>query len=165
MTENTTTWMPREKWDALVRGEGCPLCAEIRSNEPANAWGYTIADLRVSRLRLQPNQYVKGYCVLISNQHVREPYELNRADQQAFFQDMLDTGQALEIAFGATKMNFQILGNSVPHLHCHLEPRYYGDPAPGRPIWPDEHRRTLTPQENEERVALIRRELARLRAV
>jgi diadenosine tetraphosphate (Ap4A) HIT family hydrolase len=78
---------------------------------------------------------------------------------------MLEAGQALEIAFGATKMNFQILGNSVPHLHCHLEPRYYGDLAPGRPIWPDEHHRNLTPPEYEECVALIRRELARLHAI
>jgi hypothetical protein len=84
MTENAATWMPREKWDALVRGEGCPLCAEIKSDDVQNAWGYTIADLRVSRLRLQPNQFVKGYCVLIANQHVRVPYELSRADQQAF---------------------------------------------------------------------------------
>jgi hypothetical protein len=25
-------WMPREKWDALVRGEGCPLCVEVASS-------------------------------------------------------------------------------------------------------------------------------------
>lgn len=162
MSENLATWMPRERWDALVRGEGCPLCIELRSHEGANAWGSTIANLRVSRFRLQANQYVKGYCLLIANQHVREPYELSRADQPAFFQDLLLAGQALELAFGATKMNFEILGNSLPHLHAHLVPRYYGDPAPGRPIHPDEQRLVLTPDEYAERVALIRDRLAGL---
>lgn len=43
---------------ALVRGEGCPLCREIQSSEDAQAWGYTIAERRVSRFRLQANEYV-----------------------------------------------------------------------------------------------------------
>jgi diadenosine tetraphosphate (Ap4A) HIT family hydrolase len=31
-------------------------------------------------------------------------------------------------------MNYQLLGNSVPHLHVHLVPRYLDDPAPGKPL-------------------------------
>jgi diadenosine tetraphosphate (Ap4A) HIT family hydrolase len=27
-----------------------------------------------------------------------------------------------------------LLGNSVPHLHVHLVPRYLDDPSPGRPL-------------------------------
>jgi diadenosine tetraphosphate (Ap4A) HIT family hydrolase len=26
------------------------------------------------------------------------------------------------------------LGNTVPHLHTHVVPRYQDDPAPGRPL-------------------------------
>jgi diadenosine tetraphosphate (Ap4A) HIT family hydrolase len=161
MSETAATWMPRERWEALVRGEGCPLCAELRSEEDADAWGYNIADLRASRLRLQANQYVTGYCLLVAKRHVREPYELSAADRQAFFEDLVEAGQALDAALNPTKMNFQILGNSVPHLHAHLVPRYHGDPAPGRPIDPDKRRITLTPAEYEERVARIRGQLSR----
>jgi diadenosine tetraphosphate (Ap4A) HIT family hydrolase len=32
------------------------------------------------------------------------------------------------------KLNFLTLGNSVPHLHTHVLPRYRNDPAPGGPI-------------------------------
>ncbi|MGH2370652.1 MAG: HIT family protein [Chloroflexota bacterium] len=153
--------MPRERWDALVRGEGCPLCAELAANIQVNEHGYTIADLGLSRLRLAANQSVPGYCVLICRQHVREPYELSREARAIFFEDLMCAGQALERAFGAVKMNFEILGNAVPHLHCHIKPRYYGDPAPERPIHPDARRVLLTPEAYERRVGIIRSALER----
>ena len=65
MSDAPTTWMPRERWDALVRGEDCPLCATVRSTGATDEHGYTIADLQLSRLRLASNQFVPGYCVLI----------------------------------------------------------------------------------------------------
>ena len=65
MADEPKQWMTRARWDALVRGEDCPLCREVQSAEQANDFGSTVADLRFSRLRLVRNQYVKGYCVLI----------------------------------------------------------------------------------------------------
>jgi hypothetical protein len=44
--------MPREWWDALVRGEGCPVCVEVASDAQVSEEGYIVADLAVSRLRL-----------------------------------------------------------------------------------------------------------------
>lgn len=160
MPEMPQTWMPLEKWDALVRGENCPLCAECRSGESSNAYGYTIADLRLSRLRLAANQFPPGYCVLICTQHVREPYHLSPEERQIFFEDMMVAAQALERAFNPAKMNLQILGNAVPHLHVHIQPRYYGDPCPGRPVGPGDPIITLMPEEYEERVRQIRAALA-----
>lgn len=149
-------WMPHEQWDALVHGEGCPLCAEVVSTVQANEYGYTITDLNLSRLRLATNQFVTGYCVLISKRHVREPYDLSDGERSLFFEDMMYAARALERVFSPTKMNFQILGNAVPHLHCHILPRYYGDPAPNRPIDPGAHQVLLTPEEYNRRVDLIR---------
>jgi len=157
-------WMPRERWDALVRGEDCPLCEECRSAERVNEYGYTVADLRLSRLRLAANQFPPGYCVLICTRHVREPYHLTREEQGLFFDDMLCAAQAIERVFNPAKMNFQLLGNLVPHLHAHIVPRYYGDPAPGRPLDLGEQVVRLTPQEYEERVRLIQEALAWLTA-
>ncbi|HSR24239.1 MAG TPA: HIT domain-containing protein, partial [Candidatus Eisenbacteria bacterium] len=31
-------------------------------------------------------------------------------------------------------LNYQILGNAVPHVHVHVVPRYPDDAAPGRPL-------------------------------
>jgi len=55
-------------------------------------------------------------------------------------------------------MNYQILGNSVPHLHVHLMPRYAVDPRPGWPFpFPEED----PPPFPDDRV---RSDAARLRA-
>jgi diadenosine tetraphosphate (Ap4A) HIT family hydrolase len=157
-------WMPRKKWDALVMGENCPLCATVKAPGADNDFNYFIADMAFSRLALVKNQYVKGYSVLICHKHVREPYELPQDERDQFFDDMMAAGMALEKVFGAVKMNFQLLGNAVPHLHAHLEPRYYGDAAPGRPIDPAAETVILTPAEYQARVAQIREYLALIEA-
>ena len=159
MPEGTETWMPREVWDALVRGEGCPICEDLRSRETANRFGYLIADLHLSRLRLNTNQFPPGYCLISCTKHVREPYDLTEEEQALFFGDMMRAARALERVYQPTKMNFQLLGNAIPHLHGHIIPRYYGDPAPGRPIARGDPRVTLTPDEYHERVRLIREAL------
>jgi diadenosine tetraphosphate (Ap4A) HIT family hydrolase len=152
-------WMPREQWDALVRGEHCPLCADIASKEPVNKDGYLVADLGMSRLRLAANQYVPGYCVLFSKKHVLELYHFTLEDRSLYIEDLVRTARALEETFHPLKMNFQFLGNAVPHLHCHVIPRYYGDAAPGAPIDPNLGTHVLSAQEYEERVDLIRARL------
>ena len=157
-------WMPREQWDALVRGDGCPLCRDLAAGSAPNAYRHVVADLAVSQLWLAANQSVPGYCVLVYRRHVREPYDLSREERLAFFEDMATAGSALERAFGAVKMNFELLGNAVSHLHCHLKPRYYGDPAPGKPIHPDERMLFLREQEYAQQVGTIRRALEELAA-
>jgi diadenosine tetraphosphate (Ap4A) HIT family hydrolase len=161
----TSKWMPREKWDALVLGEGCPLCSNVNTpGGETNDFNIFIADMAMSRLVLDKNQYVKGYCELVCLKHVREPYELPQDEQEQYFDDMMVAGMALEKVFGADKMNFQILGNAVPHLHCHIVPRYYGDAAPNHPIDPHAETVTLTPREYHDRVEKIRDMLSLIRA-
>jgi diadenosine tetraphosphate (Ap4A) HIT family hydrolase len=155
------SWMPRERWDALVRGEDCPMCAELARGDEVDALGYTVADLAISRLRLGANQSVRGYCVLICHRHVREPYHLGPADARRFFDDLMRAGAAMERIFQPIKMNIEMLGNALPHLHCHLKPRYYGDSAPGAPIWQDRARHILEPAEYEGWVAQLRAALGR----
>lgn len=158
--EAPTSWMPRERWDALVRGEGCPLCLDEVA-APDNSFSILIAELPTAYLRLARDQFTPGYCVLIAKQHVREPHELSAPDRAAFFEDMLRAGMALERAYEATKVNYMILGNAIPHLHAHITPRVYGDPWPGRPANLDDGEpERCTEAEYARRVALIQAALA-----
>jgi diadenosine tetraphosphate (Ap4A) HIT family hydrolase len=152
-------WMPQEQWEALVRGDTCPICSDLDLNEYANAYGYTIADLSFSRLLLSANQAVGGYCVLICKKHICELHHLEQKEQILYFSDLMRAAQAIEKVFRPVKMNFEIQGNTVPHLHCHIKPRFYGDAAPNAPIHPDKSPLFLRPEEYDERVRLIREAL------
>jgi diadenosine tetraphosphate (Ap4A) HIT family hydrolase len=125
-------WMPHEKWDALVKGDSCLLCREVETEE--NDFSFLVARLETSNLRLVKNQYARGYCVLLFREHACELHELPADRQAALMRDLSRAGTAIASTFKPDKMNYQLLGNLVPHIHWHIVPRYWGDPAPGRPI-------------------------------
>jgi HIT domain-containing protein len=95
--------------------------AEVTSSGLDNSEGYFVTDLSVSRLRLQREQHVSGWCVLLLRRHVREPHELPPEERIAFFEDMVRVGRALERVYAAQKINYSIMGNIVPHLHAHIQ--------------------------------------------
>ena len=138
-------WMPRAKWNALIRGEGCVLCEQVELEE--NYYSFLVARLETSNLRLAKNQYARGYCTLIFCEHATELHKLSPEKQAALMRDLARAGAAITRVFKPDKMNYQLLGNLVPHIHWHIVPRYWGDPAPGRPMSPDSGRRFLKPEE------------------
>jgi diadenosine tetraphosphate (Ap4A) HIT family hydrolase len=159
------TWMPRDEWDKMVAGDNM---LATYANAPytdvlITEDGYTIADLERSRLQLKRNQYVRGYCELVAKKSVREPHEMYPQESALFFEDMVRAGAALEKVFKPIKINYEILGNLVPHLHVHILPRYYGDPAPGRPIDPYAEMVTRTEEEYQQMVGDIREALGYIR--
>jgi diadenosine tetraphosphate (Ap4A) HIT family hydrolase len=87
--------------------------------------------------RLCTDQFTPGYSVVICRRHVVEPHELPGSEQAAYLADVMRAGRAVQRALDADKMNYLLLGNDQPHSHCHLVPRYYGDPAWGGPYLPD----------------------------
>ncbi|MDQ3895819.1 MAG: hypothetical protein M3326_00985 [Actinomycetota bacterium] len=44
--------------------------------------------------------------------------------------------RALEAVFQPCHMNYNVLGNAVPHVHAHVLPRYVDDSSPGMPLTP-----------------------------
>jgi diadenosine tetraphosphate (Ap4A) HIT family hydrolase len=48
---------------------------------------------------------------------------------------MAIVAEAVFRAFSPRKLNCELLGNSVSHLHWHIFPRYDNDPDPTMPIW------------------------------
>jgi diadenosine tetraphosphate (Ap4A) HIT family hydrolase len=36
-------------------------------------------------------------------------------------------------------MNYELLGNQLPHIHWHVIPRLAIDPAPLKPVWQVQH--------------------------
>lgn len=119
-------------------GDGCPICAQGRPDETAH--GVRFFAGQVTDAYLQRAAIQRGYSVVVwRGRHVAEPTQLGAEEAAAFWSELLHVGRALEAHFDLVKLNYDILGNSVPHLHAHVIPRYADDPRPGWPFpFPDE---------------------------
>lgn len=123
-------WTDPDAWARLLTPEGCPICSE---GGPT----HIIAELEVSWLTMgdEPGP-LPGSCALFLRRHAVELHELEPDEAAAYMRDIQRVSRAVKAATGAVKMNYEIHGNTIPHLHTHFFPRHPGDPFEGRPIDP-----------------------------
>jgi diadenosine tetraphosphate (Ap4A) HIT family hydrolase len=120
-------------WDELTHGIGCEMCESGRPDE--NAYGIRIHAGQYTDAYLQRADVQRGYTLVIwHGRHVNEPTELSEEEAAGYWAEVLGVARALISTFEPLKMNYETLGNSVPHLHTHLIPRYINDPRPGEPF-------------------------------
>lgn len=124
-----SVWNDRELWSALCSGSGCPIC---RRGQPLDL----LAQLEASWVTMGEAAPVRGYLCLVSKVHAVELHDLQEAAAAAFIGDARRVSMAVSKVTGAVKMNYEIHGNSIPHLHMHFFPRYRGDRFEGQPINP-----------------------------
>lgn len=120
-------------WADLIRGVGCEMCEAGRPE--SDQYGVRIHAGRYSDAYLQRADVQPGYTLVIwRGRHVTEPTELTEADAAGYGAEVLRVARALIGFYRPLKMNYETLGNSLPHLHTHLLPRYREDPRPGQPF-------------------------------
>jgi diadenosine tetraphosphate (Ap4A) HIT family hydrolase len=124
-----TVWNDHDRWAALCSELSCPICCR---NEPLDL----VATLEASWVTMQEAAPVRGYVCLVSRTHAVELHDIPEAAACAFMRDARRVSRALVAATGAVKLNYEIHGNSLPHLHMHFFPRYRGDCFEGQPINP-----------------------------
>jgi diadenosine tetraphosphate (Ap4A) HIT family hydrolase len=128
---------PQRFYD-LKRGDGCPICAEGRPDETPSGIRFFTGELTDAYLHRGGVQRGLTH-VYWRGRHVVEPTELDPVEAARFWAELLQVGRAIERVFEPVKLNYNILGNSVPHLHVHVIPRYADDPRPEWPFpFPDE---------------------------
>jgi diadenosine tetraphosphate (Ap4A) HIT family hydrolase len=142
----------------------CPLVATLSTVEtyrsPSGGVSRRVALLPSAVAVLGSDQFYPGYTLVIARRHATELYHLPDDESTAYFQDMLRVARAIDRAFSPRKMNYELLGNTVAHLHWHLFPRYADDPTPNRPTWEHVHPpKTLDDAESARTIAAIRRYL------
>jgi diadenosine tetraphosphate (Ap4A) HIT family hydrolase len=89
---------------------------------------------------LGPSQFYSGYCVLVARAHATELSGLGDAARRAYLDEMCLLARAIEECFRPHKLNYELLGNQVPHLHWHIFPRAADDPEALWPVWLALHR-------------------------
>ena len=139
--------------------EPCEICRKL--DAPSSM--AVVHEFKHSLLIVGEHQLFPGYCVLLSKEHAREPFELSPENQSALFQELMSSAKAIHEAFAPWKMNYGCYGNQVAHVHWHLFPRYESDPQRKLTPWmqADEFDRQRTTEEQaSEVVRRIRGHLA-----
>ena len=112
--------------------EGCPFCDYLAGKTPC---AFVLRGERVSAF-MNRAQYEHGALLLVPNRHVATILDLDEKVMRALYGEAQRIAQAMIDAFGAVGMNmFQNngvrAGQTIPHLHIHLVPRY-ADSEPAR---------------------------------
>ena len=123
---------PGDFRDQLIGG-ACVLCAEGRPDQADGRLRFYSSTHADAYLNLRGVQ--RGYVVVIwRGRHVVEPTQLSHDEAAMFWFDVLRVGKAMEAVYRPLKMNYQLLGNRIAHLHWTLAPRFADDLAPGDPL-------------------------------
>lgn len=96
---------------------------------------YFVKELETGFIVLFDDQFYEGHTLFLSKVHAHELHELDAEYKQQFLYEMAIVAQAVYKAFNPDKLNYELLGNSYPHLHWHLIPRRKSDPKSETAIW------------------------------
>jgi diadenosine tetraphosphate (Ap4A) HIT family hydrolase len=110
-----------DAWDNLASDDGCPVC---RNGPPERE---ILAETQGCWVTAEEEATLAGYVCVTSKRHAVEPFHLTRAQQIDFWLDAMAAAEGLADVTHPVKMNYEIHGNTVPHLHMHLFPRTPGD--------------------------------------
>src|SRR5688500_16610431 len=113
------SWHDPAAWERLRTGEACPICL---AGGPAG----TVAELSGCYVATGRGP-VKGYCALFAKRHVVELHDLSEQESLALMRDLRNLSRIVQAITGAIKINCELHGNTIPHLHVHLIPRFRGD--------------------------------------
>lgn len=123
------SWDNAARWDALCDGSACPICVR---GEPRDV----LVELKATWVTGGEEAPLPGYVCVVSKRHVVEPFQLSATERVTFWEEAMEVSQAIADRLRPIKMNYEIHGNTIPHLHLHLFPRTQGDPYVGGPIDP-----------------------------
>lgn len=106
----------------------CLICDRIemikRGENP-----YFVKELKTGYVVIGDNQHFYGYTLFLYKHHgdKTEIFHLEKEERAVFLEEMTIVAEAAARAFGAEKMNYELLGMGDAHLHWHLYPRRNGD--------------------------------------
>lgn len=144
--------------------DNCFICTAIEEIK-AGKFRDLVAELKGGYVILGDQQFYRGYCILFAKLHATELYLMPADAARLLFDEMRLTAEAIAAVVKPWKMNYECLGNSVPHVHWHLFPRQASeaDELKRGPIWlrPESERKiALSEDDRCALIGAIRKELA-----
>ena len=133
-------------------------CRFCRGDGPAA--DHRVADLGITVAYLHDDQFFPGWTVLVLKRHATELFELTADERAQMMDEVTRVAAVLAALFTPRKINYELLGNQVPHIHWHVIPRLADDPAPLEAVWAVPHAaRSLDATALAERLAVLRARL------
>lgn len=117
-----------------MKDSGCKICS--------GAWpraDHFIIDLGLSKVFLHDDQFFPGWTVVVFHLHTTELFHLPPAERLQLMEEVSLVAKVVAQIYEARKINYELLGNQIPHIHWHIIPRLAADPAPGEPVWRVQH--------------------------
>ena len=92
----------------------------------AGAWprsDHFIADCGLTRAYLHEDQFFSGWTVLVLKRHATELFHVSTEERAGMIEEVARVAKVLAGEYRAIKINYELLGSQVPHIHWHLIPR------------------------------------------
>jgi diadenosine tetraphosphate (Ap4A) HIT family hydrolase len=116
-----------------------------------------ILELPNSYVILNRDQFFPGYTLLFTKIHATELFHLDRKFRTGLMEEISRVAEALFTVYAPAKINYELLGNMVPHIHWHIVPRFASEQLWPRPIWTEAHEELfLSHDEYRQRIENIR---------
>lgn len=114
---------------------GCAVCKRIDLIKKGE-YPYFVCELKTGYVVLGDHRRFYGYALFLSKEHAAELNDLPRDFRMAHLEEMSMVAEAVQTAFNADKMNYELLGNAgTLHIHWHLFPRTKEDRPVRGPAW------------------------------
>ncbi len=91
----------------------------------------------VSDAYLQRSAPAPGYSLVIwRGRHIADVSEMAAHEATEYWLEVMDVARIVTRVFEPCHLNYELLGNAVPHVHTHIVPRYLDDASPNTPLRP-----------------------------
>jgi diadenosine tetraphosphate (Ap4A) HIT family hydrolase len=114
--------------------DDCLICQRIRLIKNKKN-PFFIKEYKTGYAVLGDSQYHKGYCVFLCKIHKTELHKLDKNFKLKFLEEMSLFAEAVYQTYKPDKLNYELLGNEVQHLHWHIFPRYKNEKNFHKPVW------------------------------
>jgi len=114
-----------------------PTCKACLGTWPRR--DHFIADLGLSKAYLHDDQFFPGWTVVVLQRHATELFQLTPTERSQLIEEVTHVAKTLAEIYQARKMNYELLGNQLPHIHWHVIPRLADDLHPLEPVWRVSH--------------------------
>lgn len=121
-----------------------------------------ICELPCGKVYLNRDQKHKGRCIVALKDHKTEYFQMDRKESEEYFWEVSKVAEAIANLYHPDKINYATYGDSVPHVHVHIVPKYRDGLNWGTPFDDSIPKQFLQDEEYNKMIEELRKEILKL---